>query len=363
MLRYLLIFIIVVHGLIHLLGFLKAFELASIEQLTQTIGKPMGLLWLVATLLFLVTGVTFLLNSQHWFWWALTAVVLSQILIFSSWQDAKVGTIANGIILVAAIVGLGTWSFENGFRKEVRAGLQRGVEIPAEILAESDLEHLPAPVQRYLRYTGAVGQPKVKNFRATFEGQMRKQGEEWFNFTSEQYNFFDEPERLFFMKARVKGLPTAGYHAFKAGAASMDIRVLSLIPVAHQDGELLRQAETVTLFNDMCLMAPATLIDERIKWTAIDKNTAKADFTNHDITISATLYFNEKGALVNFISNDRYEVNVMQQLPFSTPVQGYQTLNNRQVMRSGDAVWHYPEGEFVYGKFGLKSLDYNVETF
>jgi hypothetical protein len=40
------------------------------------------------------------------------------------------------------------------------------------------------------------------------------------------------------------------------------------------------QSETVTLFNNMCLMAPATLIDSAIVWEAIDARTTKARFTN-----------------------------------------------------------------------------------
>jgi hypothetical protein len=31
----------------------------------------------------------------------------------------------------------------------------------------------------------------------------------------------------------------------------------------------------VTMFNDMCLLAPVTLIDERIRWEPVDRLTAK----------------------------------------------------------------------------------------
>ncbi|MCB0617044.1 MAG: hypothetical protein KDC75_27195, partial [Phaeodactylibacter sp.] len=56
MLRYLFVFIVFVHGLIHLLGFLKAFQLSEVSQLTQDISRPAGILWLVAMILFLATG-------------------------------------------------------------------------------------------------------------------------------------------------------------------------------------------------------------------------------------------------------------------------------------------------------------------
>jgi|GEM_PF-5086491 len=84
-----------------------------------------------------------------------------------------------------------------------------------EILKEIDLHHLPVLVQNYLRYIGVVGKPKVQNVKIVFEGKMRSRGKDWLKFTSEQYNFFEDPARLFFMKAKLMGLPTFGYHAIK----------------------------------------------------------------------------------------------------------------------------------------------------
>ncbi len=109
-------------------------------------------------------------------------------------------------------------------------------------------------------------------------------------------------------------------------------------------------------------MAPATLIDRRIVWTAIDSLSAKATFTNGVNKISAMLYFNEQGQLINFTSDDRSALD-MQQYRFSTPVKDYKSMNGINIMTYGETIWHYPDGEFVYGKFYLKSIDYNVSDF
>ena len=125
----------------------------------------------------------------------------------------------------------------------------------------------------------------------------------------------------------------------------------------------MNKAETVTLFNDMCLMAPATLIDTRIKWEPIDEKKAKAVFTNGSISITAILYFNEQGQLINFTSSDRYDLTGKQWIPFSTPVYEHKNCNGYNLFYKGDAVWHYPEGEFTYGKFTLKEIQYNLSNF
>lgn len=140
----------------------------------------------------------------------------------------------------------------------------------------------------------------------------------------------------------------------------MQIKPLGLFNVVNIKGTELNKAETVTVFNDMCLMAPASLIDKRILWTAIDSLSAKANFTNGTNSITAVLYFNEQGQLINFISDDRYAVNEMKQYRFSTPVKNYTQIDGCNIMQYGETVWHYPDGEFVYRKFRLKSIKYNV---
>lgn len=270
------------------------------------------------------------------------------------------------VLLVITVVGLLTWGFthfEQEYRRDVQAALQQNKAQENDLLLEKDLDHLPNPLQRYLRYVGVVNQPKVKNVRIVFTGQMRDKGRDWFPFTSEQYNGFEQYTRLFFMKGKISGLTVPGYHAYKDKSASMRIKLFGLFPIVSVQGEEMFKAETVTLFNDMCLMAPATLIDSRITWEAIDDTSARATFTNGGVSIQAILYFNDLGQLVNFVSDDRYSVSDMKRHRFSTPVSGYKSYNGFNVMSYGEAVWHYPDGEFVYGKFELQDIVYNVEPF
>jgi len=357
--RILFLIIIVLHGLIHLLGFAKAFGFGAITQLSKEISKPLGVLWLTAFLLFLSSAILFFLKKEEWWIIGIIAVIISQILIFTAWNDAKFGTIANIIILVAIILNYGSYRFEKSYQKDVKENLQRTNMLTTDLLIEPDLLPLPEPVQRYLKYSGVVNKPKPKNMRIVFEGQMREKGKDFFPFTCEQYNSFDEPTRLFFMKAKMKGITVPGYHRYANASALMDIRLFGLFSVVKREGKDMDKAETVTLFNDMCLMAPATLIDKRITWQAMDSNSAKATFTNHGITIGAILYFNEKGQLIDFISTDR-DIN---HYAFSTPVSNYKNINGINIMTYGEAIWHYPDGKFVYGKFNLKEVEYNVSEF
>jgi CubicO group peptidase (beta-lactamase class C family) len=110
--------LLVVHGLIHLLGFIKAFGIAPVEQLKRDFSKAEGVLWLLSALLILCTAILFLLDFRLWPEIGLVAIVLSQLLIIASWSDAKFGTIANAIVLIAVIA---VFLNPNSHQKELKS--------------------------------------------------------------------------------------------------------------------------------------------------------------------------------------------------------------------------------------------------
>ncbi|MBK7570375.1 MAG: hypothetical protein IPI10_01690 [Bacteroidetes bacterium] len=230
-------------------------------------------------------------------------------------------------------------------------------------LEESDLVNLPEPIRKYIAYTGCIGKPKVYNFKINFDGKIRKNNEsEWMPFSSEQYNFLGNTTRLFFMNATMMKLPIAGFHCFKNGDAFMDIRILSLFKVQYESGKEMGIAETVTFFNDMCCMAPATLIDKRIEWNYSTGDSVYAKFTNRNIAINAVLVFNKVGELTNFVSDDRFavsEAGKMKQIRWSTPLKSYKIVDGFKLATDAQTIYSYPDGDFVYGTFQLKDVKYN----
>jgi hypothetical protein len=362
--KYIFIFITLIHGLIHFMGFSKAFGYGHITQLTKEISKPMGILWFATGLLFIICIGLYLLKKDSWAYFALLATVLSQVLIINNWQDAKFGTIANVLILVVTIIGFFQIKFKNDYRNEVKLGLEESQKMPNTILTEADIAYLPEPVRKYIHYTGCIGKPTVNNFRIDFSGKIRDHKKPvWMPLTSEQYNFIKTPTRLFFLDATMKGLPVAGFHCFKNGVAYMDIRLLSMFKVEYQSGAVMNTSETVTFFNDMCCMAPAALIDKRIDWLEVEGNKVKASFTNNGITISAWLYFNEKGELVNFDSEDRSALGANGEtlkLKWRTPLRDYKSINGYKLASYAEAVYTYPDGDFTYATFELKDIGYNL---
>lgn len=268
------------------------------------------------------------------------------------------------LILIPAIAETLPSSFSQTYKRAAQEGLRRQAETP--LLTEADLAHLPAPVQRYIRYSGAVGKPKVRDFHATMGGAMsREPGGTWIPITAEQYNFFDEPTRLFLMKSNLFGIPFDGLHIYRGPSATMRIRIASLVQVVDAAGPKMNESETVTMFNDMCVFAPATLTDPSATWEPIDDLSAKAHFTNAGNTISAVLTFNEAGELVDFYSDDRLlsaDGKTYESYRWSTPLRDYRDFHGHKIATAGEAVWHMPAGKYPYIRFEIKDVAYNMSA-
>jgi hypothetical protein len=70
-------------------------------------------------------------------------------------------------------------------------------------------------------------------------------------------------------------------------------------------GPQISAAETVTVLNNLCLMAPGALLDPRLAWTPVDDRTAGLILTNGPHRVGATLRFNDDDEPVDFWSDDR----------------------------------------------------------
>jgi hypothetical protein len=292
-------------------------------------------------------------------------MLLSQLVIVGSWGDARWGTLANLVVLVPVLVAAlahAPWSFRAQFQRDVAAALAADQAEPAPV-TEADLAHLPPIVAQYLRFAGVVGQPRVRNYHLELRGALRDGPDDpWMPVAVEQQSVVAPAERLFLVDAQRLGLPVSAYHRYVGPEASFAVSVASLFTVVDARGPEMDRSETVTLFNDMCLLAPATLIDPRISWEQLGPLSVRARFTNAGHTITATLSFAPSGALTNFVSDDRSRTidgKQFERVRWSTPVTGWRLVDGHR-LPDAEAHWQLPTGEFAYGRLELLDVEYNV---
>lgn len=353
---------ILLHGLIHLLGSAKAFRWADVSQLRAPISPVAGLLWLAAAVLLIAAATGLLLRAPWWWYPALPGVLLSQGLITTAWGDAKFGTLANVIIAIPLLVvalDARSSSFRSRFEHDRNALLAGATHATAPLVTEADLAPLPPPMQAYLRRMDAVGRAHVRNLRVTFKAQMRSSATApWMQATATQYEFFDRPARLFHMNASRAGMPLDVLHRYVDGAATFQVRIAGLIPMVDKGGAEITNDETVTLMNDVLVMAPAAVLDLPFTFEIIGGRSLRATFRNAGFTVSAVLTFDDDGDLVGFASTDR--AHSRKAATWSTPISGYRHVDGIRIGALCDANWIEPSGEWTYGRFEITSIAYNV---
>ena len=124
--------------------------------------------------------------------------------------------------------------------------------------------------------------------------------------TSDQYNLYGSFTRLFLMKASKMFIPFRAFHVYNEQKATFVVRVASLFNVVDVKGEDLTTAETVTLLNDMCIFVPGIFMINGLHGRRSIPFHVQLQSKTGNNKVSAILYFNEKGELINFVLDDRY---------------------------------------------------------
>jgi len=187
--RIALTILIVIHGIIHLFGFFKAFGISEFNSISQTISKTCGNFWFLTFLLFAITTILILVHSDYWLLSGFLAVTISQVLIFNYWSDAKFGTVANVIILLATIIGYSSFNFNHKIKGERISLFEKSQFKNQKIVTEKALLDLPPIVQKWLTNSGIIGKKLISNVHLVQELRLKMKPEQtsWNNGTAEQY--------------------------------------------------------------------------------------------------------------------------------------------------------------------------------
>ena len=230
----------------------------------------------------------------------------------------------------------------------------------ARLITKSDLDKLPEPIANFLEHCGWLGKEIPLNFHAKFSGEFSMKEGKYQKIHAEQYNWLDEPTRIFHIQNWMMG----GRHHFDKNGAFMLIKLFKRIKLVNAKGPEMNQSELVTYLNDLFILAPGALVYIPIQWEILNEQKVKATISYFGNTVSAEVSFNKNHEMVNFISIDRYassDGKKTELLPWSTPIRNYVELNGIKVPTYGEAIWHFPDHDFNYIKFNIKEVSWNTK--
>ena len=143
-------------------------------------------------------------------------------------------------------------------------------------------------------------------------------------------------------------------------AATFRVRIAGVFPMVDKHGPGITHDETVTLMNDVLVLAPAAVLDLPFSFETTGERTLRATFQNAGFTVAAALTFDAAGDLVGFVSADRTHDREEGAAEWSTPISGYRIVDGIRIGARGDANWIEPSGEWTYGRFEIASIADNV---
>jgi len=172
-----------------------------------------------------------------------------------------------------------------------------------------------------------------------------------------QYNNRLAVARIFRIRIRFGGiLPVVGRDTYLQGRGRMLIRLLDVFTIENAAGPEYDIGELVTYLNDAVLIAPSMLLVPEVTWGPVDAASFDVALTDHARTVTARVVVDERGALRDFSTTDRFCTDPdspkrLMRARWITPIAGWEMIDGRQVPVGGQATWQLPRGPFTYADF------------
>jgi hypothetical protein len=259
--------------------------------------------------------------------------------------------------LVLRVIGAMRWAtLMRAHTSQINAAnvAQRGQTAIPRRFDPSELDHLPAPVQRYFRTVLKEGQPIVTATTIEMTGTMNMSatGERWKLFTSRQR--VTTRRAGFLWNASVNmfpGLTVRVEDSYIQGQGRLWARLLGLFKVAevHGGGEIAR-GEFMRYFAEAAWYPTALLPSQGVSWTAVDASSAHATLADGPVSLTLLFRFNDAGLIssVHAESRGAGAGAEMVMLPWDCALSNYQRHNGMLLPCTGEAAWIRPEGRRAY---------------
>ncbi|SES27084.1 DUF6920 family protein [Salipaludibacillus aurantiacus] len=354
-----LLIIIVIHGLIHLLGFLKGFNLLQLSELSISISRGQALVWMGTGIVLIISSVLLLINSDHWWKVGIAAVIVSQILIVMTWGDAKAGAAANIIIGAAIIFAYADSSLNTAIEKEI-VDLTRKSTGSTQVISEDMMEDLPQSVQRWISNSGAVGKEihSTMDFKHYAKLKLKPDQKEWYNAKAHQYVTTEEPGFLWKIDMEMNPFITVkGRDLYKNGKGSMQMKLASLVSVANVEND--DKIDQSTLQRYLLEMAwyPWAALSPYITWEELGDHSARATMNYKGATGTADFFFNEDG---DFFSSRawRYDGSTDSYLECIGKANEFSVINGVKIPTDIDVSYVLDDDIFTWYKVSIYDIKF-----
>ena len=361
--------ILIIHGIIHLIGYLNlgnikktaGFSNKTIFPVSKGLFETLGFAWLLVFIVIMFTALIFLLDKNWWIFPGAFSVILSQLLIIIYWKDAKFGTISNLIILIVIMFSYGTSNFDRMVYGEVESIFSKVGKDTTAILTSEAISDLPPVIQKWIIHSGAIGKEITTSVRLKQESKMRLTPEgEWKDARAEQYFTVQTPAFIFKMDVNFFPLVSiVGRDKFLDGKGNMTITLPGIYTIADSKGKEIDQGTMIRFLSEI-FWFPSAAISKYLQWEEVDSVTAKATMLYNESSVSVIVKFTSEGDVKN-IEAERYgEFDGKTSLEkWSVEMTAYKEFGGIRIGNKAEVTWKLKAGDFTWYKLEITELEYN----
>jgi hypothetical protein len=269
------------------------------------------------------------------------------------------GGLTVSVLAVAVAISVGRSTLQRRVNSEIDEVLGSAQFARRDPVSEEDLRILPEPVQRWLRWSGAVGKPIPSTIRLKQKGELRVGDLGWLPFTAEEYYCTNPPGFVWTANTRMApGISVLGKDSYLHGRGALEMRVLGLVPVARDSGPEMDQGDLLRYLNEIMWFPAGALIPE-ITWEPVDDVCARATMTHGGVSGTAVFSFDTEGRPTNMTA-DRHDRESGAVVPWSTPISAYGEFDGLRVPTTGEALYSHDTGDLSYIRLTVTDVGHNI---
>lgn len=255
-------------------------------------------------------------------------------------------------------------SFRNKIQKEVAQILQEISSSENELLNEQDVEHLPAPVKKWLEVSGAIGREKAKTIwlKQEFLMKLKPQQKKWHQASAQQ--LFSTQNPSFIWAVKLKLLPllyVSGRDKFINGKGEMQMKLNGIFNLGKETGKKMDEG-TLQRYLGEIVWFPSASVSSHIRWEAVDDYTVKATMNYKGTTGSGVFYFTKDGYLDKFVAL-RYMGNAPDAKRYEWVIEAkeHAQWNGITIPSKLKATWLLETGPWTWCTIEITDIRYNVK--
>ena len=204
-------------------------------------------------------------------------------------------------LTAGAVTGL-AWA-DKAFRGAYLQGAMRlraeaGFQGDAPVL-EADLEDLPEPMARYIRFSGAVGKPRINAVHLLHAGRFKTSANApWMPIRGEYFITAIKPAFAWYGRLRVApGVHVAAVDSYADGHGRMLVKAMSLFRIADDQSDLVSRSAFGRCVAELTMAPTFFLNRQHVRCTQTGHDQVRCTVADAGFSTDAELFINQDGSL------------------------------------------------------------------